>query len=577
MSAISISGSQDEVADSLIPCIMAKIEPTEDGSQPQWSSSGPAPSAESAAVSPNPADIARPPTPQAAAEVPAATLPTSNNAELDPNAGNATAAPATSPSRPENIEEPFSTAFPQLSPPLEPVRERFVEDLRPLSDDDDDDEDLPTLQSLIAETRPDYNSQNKKSQERTPRSSGSPLVKSEPISNINPAREAATPSPTHSVIDLSGSSPPKPPKIQTGTRSPSLSASSASTAHPKRKLSSLPPSSLESPSPKRSRTLTPAHKHDVHWALDGSIVIQIQDTKFKLHQSHLAKHSPWFSGLFDGQTVDHQKSVELAEDDSTPMYILAIPSLTAKDFTRLLDAFDKAILYVHKDPSFTRTASILRVATLLSFNDFRDWAIRNLEDEWSPALEDLSPVSTPHATETVTLARTCGVPTILKRAMYELVRLAGYGQTDKEEGVTAADFRALVRAREQLTVEWMQITSPYSPDLMNCASARATAIAPPVADQAAAAPPVPAPPPAAAVKCTTTDPLQSGKTHHKLVRESGIADDFLYDPLCGLQALIEANWEGEAYCEACLNLRREMWTNKRERLWDNLDIWFGLN
>ncbi|KAJ7034191.1 hypothetical protein C8F04DRAFT_956750 [Mycena alexandri] len=483
-------------------------------------------------------------------------------------------------------------AFPQLSPPLEPVRERFVEDLRPLSDDDND-EDLPTLENLIAETHPDYNSQNKKSQEcvsgeypsslpylthrvffsKTPRSSTGPVVKSEPISNIKAGRKAATPSPSHSIIDLSGSSPPQPPKVRQRTRSPSLPNSSTPMTHPKRKLSSLPPSGLESPSPKRSRTLpgaTPAHKHDVHWALDGSIVIQIQDTKFKLHQSHLAKHSPWFSGLFDGQKVEYQKYVELGEDDSTPMYILSLPTLTAKDFTRLLDAFEKAILYVHKDPSFTRTASILRVANLLSFNDFRDWAVRILQDEWSPSLEDLSIERIPHATESVILARTCDVPSILKRAMYELVRLAGYGQTDREEGVTPADFRVLVRAREQLTAQWMQLTSPYSSDLMNCASALAAAAQ--AADPAA---PVPAPP--APMKCTTTDPLLSGKTHHKVVRESGIADDYLYDPLCGLQALIDADWDGEGYCEACVNLRREMWTNKREKLWDNLDIWFGLS
>ncbi|KAJ7167845.1 hypothetical protein C8R46DRAFT_898427, partial [Mycena filopes] len=363
--------------------------------------------------------------------------------------------------------------------------------------------------------------------------------KSEPVSNPKARRGATTPPPSHTIIDLSGSSPLQPPKIQKRTRSPSLPESSASTARPKRKLTSLPPSSVTgSPPPKRSRTATPAHKHQAHWALDGSIVIQIEDTKFKLHKSHLVKHSPWFSGLFDGQKVEGGRYVELEEDDSTPMYTLSLPTLTAKDFARLLDAFDNAILYVHEDPSLSRIASILRVATLLSFPDFRDWAIHILQERWSPALEDLSTDRITFATESIVLARTCDVPGLLKRALYELVRLAGFGQHDR---VTSADLGALLHAREQLTAVWNQITSPYSPAL-----------------------------------CTTTDPLKVGKLHHKLVRESGIADDFLYDPLCGLQALIEADWEGEGYCEACVRLRREMWTNQRERLWENLNLWFGL-
>ncbi|KAJ7726324.1 hypothetical protein DFH07DRAFT_685634, partial [Mycena maculata] len=309
---------------------------------------------------------------------------------------------------------------------------------------------------------------------------------------------------------------------------------------------------------KRSKTAArPALKHTVHWALDGSIVIQVQDTKFKLHQSHLAKHSPWFSDLFDGKNVEGGKDVERSMDDNTPMYILTLPNLSAKDFVRLLDGFDRAITYVHEDPSFPKLAGILRVATILSFPDFRDWAIRLLEDRWPLSLAELSTEPVRHATESIVLARSCAVPSLLKRAMYELVRLAGYGQTDTaREGVSTRDFRALVRAREELTAVWLAAVSPYAAEFSACATLE------------------PAPPPA--VRCTTLHPLRSGQAHHKLVRQSGIADDYLYDPLCGLQALIDTDWAAEGYCAACVGLRKDAWAKTREKMWGNLDLWFGL-
>ncbi|KAJ7469915.1 hypothetical protein B0H11DRAFT_1731194 [Mycena galericulata] len=381
-------------------------------------------------------------------------------------------------------------------------------------------------------------------------------------------------------IDLSDSPPPEPARTHhpPTSLSPTESKPSASQIRPKRKFTpSLPPSTAETPPSKRLKTLSgtvrPAHKHNVYWALDGSIVIQIQETKFKVHQSQLAKQSQWFSDLFEGNDkVASAKHVERSEDGSTPMYILSLPSLTARDFGRLLDALDRAITYVHEDPPFSRLAGILRAATILKFHDFRDWIVRLLEDRWSSSLTDLSKEAIGLATESIILARACDVPSILKRAMYELARRAGYGQNERDsgQGVATRDFLALVRAREELTAVWLKSISPYAPEFGTCAAAMAPA---PASVPTPDAEPAPQPIPAA---CTTLDPLRSGEAQQKLVRESGIADDFLYDPLCGLQALIDSDWSAEGFCEACVGLRREVWTNTRERAWVDLDRWFGL-
>lgn len=162
-----------------------------------------------------------------------------------------------------------------------------------------------------------------------------------------PPTRARTPPSNRVVIDISDSSPLQPPKTQKRQLSPDVKPPT-SQARPKRKHTpSLPPSSVGTPPPKRSRTHSvtapPAHKHVIHWALDGSVVIQIQDTKFKLHQSRLAKHSTWLSDVFEGNKVEDGEHVEPIEDGTTPMYILSLPNLTAKDFGRLLDGFDSAM------------------------------------------------------------------------------------------------------------------------------------------------------------------------------------------------------------------------------------------
>lgn len=39
-------------------------------------------------------------------------------------------------------------------------------------------------------------------------------------------------------------------------------------------------------------------KHPQLWALDGNVLLQMDSTRFKLHQSRLAVQSPWFDKFF---------------------------------------------------------------------------------------------------------------------------------------------------------------------------------------------------------------------------------------------------------------------------------------
>ncbi|KAJ7450451.1 hypothetical protein FB451DRAFT_1186844 [Mycena latifolia] len=84
-----------------------------------------------------------------------------------------------------------------------------------------------------------------------------------------------------------------------------------------------------------------------------------------------------------------------------------------------------------------------------------------------------------HATDSVVLAHACGALAVLKHTLYELVcRPSAW-----------ASPRTTSAAREDLMAVWILTMLPYSPDLALCA----------------------------------------GKAQYKLARESGVADDYLYD------------------------------------------------
>lgn len=50
------------------------------------------------------------------------------------------------------------------------------------------------------------------------------------------------------------------------------------------------------PPSKSQKTFT---KSETHWNLDGSLLLQIGNARFKVHRSRLTSESPWFAALID--------------------------------------------------------------------------------------------------------------------------------------------------------------------------------------------------------------------------------------------------------------------------------------
>ncbi|KAK0487887.1 hypothetical protein IW261DRAFT_1392386 [Armillaria novae-zelandiae] len=294
------------------------------------------------------------------------------------------------------------------------------------------------------------------------------------------------------------------------------------------------------------------HKHHDHWELDGNVVIRIKNTLFRVHRG-VAKHSKWLSERFEEEPDEFEGKdpvFDVGEDNR----------VTVKDFEALLDAMDMAITYCYNPPDFSTVASIYRASKALSFDRFLAWATRYLEEMWPSSLckVTLDPIS--HASDTVILAREWGgLKSIRKRALYELVRLAGFGQDDdsdddeSEHGrtvISPSDYRLLVRAREMLTSAWTTrvATATFGVE-GGCAGG-----------------------------CTAADVGWVASRHQEMVVASGLFETFLRDPVCGTRALMELDWAGVGgYCGGCVERRGVVWGKARERMWEDLDVWLGLD
>lgn len=194
-----------------------------------------------------------------------------------------------------------------------------------------------------------------------------------------------------------------------------------------------------------------------------------------------------------------------------------------------------------------------------------------LENAWSSSLADLTTETKPNAVEVVALARTCGVESVLKRAFYEMVRVAGYGLSDGDDGeasqeISRADERRLERMREHLISTWSQAAVRVDSSFKCPNEAKTRSI-----DSGDAS----------SSSTSTDSPCQSLSSKRadweRLVHDSGLYDEYQFDPLCGLQALIDTKWDEEGWCSDCVRARREAWTRMRQRTWERVGVWMGLD
>lgn len=226
-------------------------------------------------------------------------------------------------------------------------------------------------------------------------------------------------------------------------------------------------------------------------------------------------------------------------------------------------------------------SAILRAAHALEFHQFKAFAISCLEHKYPNRLDKLTTNRVEYAANTVQLARQCNVKSVLKRALYELVRAEGFRQetvlnTDdnhdeeadsNQSALTIFDHSLLVHAREQLTTFWFGKVFP-PPAIIGCQNPRYNPCA--------------------------ANWGKSPSIYKRLIIDSKIFEKYRYDPICGLDVIINAPWcrgetwpptcgvdlpiiENDHLCRACAQKWRSSWREEKSMLWSKLDAWFQLS
>jgi hypothetical protein len=240
-------------------------------------------------------------------------------------------------------------------------------------------------------------------------------------------------------------------------------------------------------------------------------------------------------------------------------------------------------------------AGVLRAARALSFKEQHKWAERILKSMWPATFSTLTTDPIPHAAIALTLARTCGLRGVQKRASYELLRVPTFGQAivaapaehvevpedsrADADAVAKKDFDELPRAyllrllhaREQLVLAWAEIAGKAPTDFV-CPRGTQTQIMLEGGGGSSTT--------------GSSDGRRSGcasanvdRVHARwaeLVHTTGLYVQRMVDPLMGLQDLMKIPWKEEGFCKKCVAARMNTWREFKRKLWEDLDVWLQL-
>ncbi|TFK65523.1 hypothetical protein BDN72DRAFT_845402 [Pluteus cervinus] len=299
-------------------------------------------------------------------------------------------------------------------------------------------------------------------------------------------------------------------------------------------------------------------KHPTFWADDGSVLVQIEDVRMRLHRSRLKTNSTWFAELFDGKISGgiYDPDIMEQDDDGLPLYRLDMMDVKLNDFEVLLTAMDNALDFFLEKPTFSCIAALIRVSSTLQFPRFFSYAESILDSQFSRMLSP--PFSVKEAVEAIDLGRRYSHPQLVKRAFYELARVPGQfrllvtpnedqlpkGSSPLLERLDVGDFAILLDLQRELSRTWLELT-----DL----------------------PPIGCTQPGGV--CASSSPSKTWE----IVHGTGIMKEHQLDPMSGICKLAEIDWKGNGYCDGCRNERIRFLTEQRTKLWvEKMETWLNL-
>ncbi|KAJ7656661.1 hypothetical protein B0H17DRAFT_1146097 [Mycena rosella] len=307
-------------------------------------------------------------------------------------------------------------------------------------------------------------------------------------------------------------------------------------------------------------------KHQTFWFADGSVFIQLDVMRFRLHKSRLANTSLFFEELFhereaswdtafteitleSGDAV--QVSVAVEEVVGMDLYFLDDIGVSLPDFEVLIGVLDNGVKHCGDAVPFCTLASAIRAATTLKCPDIRSWGIARIKRQWSiPTF--LQPI--PDTPDSLILAtRKYKIHDIRTRVLYdsELLRT--------EEVADAArlfvSHEHVLDAQARLKHAWLSVVKSHVASIVICPSVSGSADT--------------------VQPCTSTSVFDIQRVHEELVHATLLKQHHL-DPLGGLERLISMDelWNVAGYFWGCVRLRKCLWAERKEEMIQDLDIWF---
>ncbi|KAF7296523.1 BTB domain-containing protein [Mycena chlorophos] len=198
---------------------------------------------------------------------------------------------------------------------------------------------------------------------------------------------------------------------------------------------------------------------------DGSIILQVQSTQFRVAKSMLALHSTVLRDMFTLPLPANEPMVE-----GCPVVVL--PGDTAEDWAHLLGVMYPKSFLRPKRPTFPSIAAVIRLGKKYDMARFRQEALAQLKSEFPSALEDLDELAAEgywqyiHAGKSakqtlasaIALAREVSLLSVLPVMFYHLKP-----SDDTKAMLSLADrvtqlegHLALLRLQEETTMKWLR-------------------------------------------------------------------------------------------------------------------------